>query len=55
MLFRSIKTEMVVLEQERSDMPSRTMDLVPVSAKFGHNLKKVVMLMRVYVVDARKV
>ena len=50
-----IKTEMVVLEQERSDMPSRTMDLVPVSAKFGQNLKKVVMLMRGYVEDARKV
>ncbi|KAL4072278.1 P-loop containing nucleoside triphosphate hydrolase protein [Scleroderma citrinum] len=46
-----VRTEMGMLEGTRV----RTMDIVPVSAKFGQNLKKVVMLMRGYVEDARKV
>lgn len=50
-----VKTEMMVLEQEQAGMRFRAMDVVPVSAKFGQNLKKAVMLMRGYVEDARKV
>ena len=51
-----VKTEMMVLEKEQATgMRFRAMNVVPISAKFGQNLKKVVMLMRGYVEDARKV
>ncbi|KAH7883068.1 GTP-binding protein Obg CgtA [Phlebopus sp. FC_14] len=45
-----VHTEMVVRSGQES---SRKMDVVPVSAKFGQNLKKVVALMQTYVEEAR--
>ncbi|KAG6330573.1 hypothetical protein ID866_8517 [Astraeus odoratus] len=50
-----VKTEMVVLERTQPGEPprTRTMDVVPVSAKYGQNMKKVVMLMQGYVEEAR--
>ncbi|KAI6163538.1 GTPase [Pisolithus thermaeus] len=57
-----VKTEMVILE--RGEMTGdvgvgrhggrRTMDVIPVSAKYGQNLKKVVLSMKGYVEEARR-
>ncbi|KAI6022088.1 GTPase [Pisolithus marmoratus] len=58
-----VKTEMVILEgggttggidETGKRRSRRTMDVIPVSAKYGQNLKKVVLSMKGYVEEARR-
>ncbi|KAI6035780.1 GTPase [Pisolithus marmoratus] len=58
-----VKTEMVILEgggttgdvdEVGMRRSRRTMDVIPVSAKYGQNLKKVVLSMKGYVEEARR-